>query len=126
MIAYLDTHVAIWLVSGSHDLLTEQARRVINTADLLISPMVCLEAEYLFEIGRLRIGSTELVSKLRAEMGLAVCDKPFPEIELVARVEKWTRDPFDRIIVAQAKTNGLAPLVTADETIRANYVNSIW
>jgi hypothetical protein len=32
--------------------------------------------------------------------------------------EGWTRDPFDRVIVAQARTNGYAPLVSSNEEIR--------
>jgi PIN domain nuclease of toxin-antitoxin system len=39
--------------------------------------------------------------------------------------EKWTCDPFDRLIVANAKAAG-APLVTKDEGIRRHYRRAIW
>ena len=38
--------------------------------------------------------------------------------------EKWTRDPFDRLIVANAKAAG-APLITKDERIRKHYRRAI-
>jgi PIN domain nuclease of toxin-antitoxin system len=37
----------------------------------------------------------------------------------------WTRDPFDRLISAHAIVAN-APLITADETIRANLSLAIW
>jgi PIN domain nuclease of toxin-antitoxin system len=40
--------------------------------------------------------------------------------------EKWTRDPFDGMIVAQAKANGFAFLVSADEEIAEHYPRTIW
>lgn len=39
--------------------------------------------------------------------------------------ESWTRDPFDRLIVANAKAAG-APLITKDERIRKHYRRAIW
>ena len=37
----------------------------------------------------------------------------------------WTRDPFDRLIVAQAMAAGAA-LVTADHLIREHFVGAVW
>jgi PIN domain nuclease of toxin-antitoxin system len=39
--------------------------------------------------------------------------------------QKWVRDPFDRLIVAQASAND-APLITKDEKIRRHYKRAIW
>jgi PIN domain nuclease of toxin-antitoxin system len=50
----------------------------------------------------------------------------FPTIAEVALGEGWTRDPFDRLIVAHAKANGIAPLITKDEAIHEHYANARW
>jgi PIN domain nuclease of toxin-antitoxin system len=42
----------------------------------------------------------------------------------VERVQ-WTRDPFDRLIVAQALLHD-APLITKDEHIRRHYAGALW
>jgi PIN domain nuclease of toxin-antitoxin system len=42
----------------------------------------------------------------------------------IALDEKWTRDPFDRLIVANAK--GFAWLISADEAIRKHYPRAVW
>ena len=53
------------------------------------------------------------------------CSMPFRDVAMEALQEKWTRDPFDRLIVANAKAAG-APLVTKDEHIRKHYRRAIW
>jgi PIN domain nuclease of toxin-antitoxin system len=88
--------------------------------------MVLIELEYLHEIGRVRLGARDVLRKLSQEIGLIVCDLSFPSVAEAALDEKWTRDPFDRAIVAQAKANGLALLISADEEIRQHYPRAIW
>jgi len=39
---------------------------------------------------------------------------------------KWTRDPGDRIIVANAAACNEALLVTSDRRIHEHYPNAIW
>ena len=126
MIAYLDTNVAVWLAQGDLERISLKAQGTLEAGDLLISPMVLVELECLYEVGRIRVGARDLLRKLGREIGLRVCDLPFPAVADAVLDEKWTRDPFDRTIVAHAKANGLAALVTADEEIRRNYVRSVW
>jgi PIN domain nuclease of toxin-antitoxin system len=78
----------------------------------------------LHEVDRIRLSSQDVLLKLRAE--LEVCGSSFPAQVTIAVNEKWTRDPFDRIIVSCAKANGLSPLVSSDEAIRKNYVKTVW
>ena len=126
MICYIDTQVAIWLNEANLAKLSPKALSLIRTADVRISPMAVVELEYLYEIGRVILKPQEILFKLGAEIGLTVCDHPFPAIAEMALGETWTRDPFDRIIVAHARSNGAAPLLTKDELIRANYPNARW
>jgi PIN domain nuclease of toxin-antitoxin system len=43
--------------------------------------------------------------------------------ELPAAIGEWTRDPFDRLIVAKA--NGFAWLISADESSRQHYPHAV-
>ncbi len=126
MIAYLDTHVAVYIAQGTHKRLGREAKTLINRAELLISPIVLLEVETLHEIGRFKASSRDIRHKLEHEIGLRVCDLPFAKIADAALDEGWTRDPFDRIIVAQAKARGLAYLISSDEHIAKNYLRTVW
>ncbi|HEX4322000.1 MAG TPA: PIN domain-containing protein [Acidobacteriaceae bacterium] len=126
MIAYVDTHIAVRLANAEIQLLTEQALDAMAANSLRISPMVVLELEYLFELGRISISANDVVRKLEYELDLRICDLDFQKIMDVACHEKWTRDPFDRVIVAHAKANGLSPLISADRLIRENYLRAVW
>ena len=126
MIAYLDTNVVVWLAQDALTRISPRAQQALEDADLLVSPMVLIELEYLYEVQRIRVPSQDILTKLQHEIGLRVCDLPFSSVAGMALGEKWTRDPFDRTIVAQAKANGLAPLISADGEIQQHYIRTVW
>lgn len=122
---HLDTNVVVWLYSGYLDQLSDVAKEALEANDLVVSPMVILELAYLNEIGRLREPSQRMMDDLHDRIGLTVDTASFALIVDHAVQMTWTRDPFDRLITAQAavyKTN----LLTKDETIRKNYSQAIW
>lgn len=90
-----------------------------------VSPLVRLELEYLHAIGRVTDRAGPVLDELAATMGLRMCDAPFAAVVYEAETIEWTRDPFDRLIVAQAAL-AEAPLVTKDETLHANYSGAVW
>jgi PIN domain nuclease of toxin-antitoxin system len=126
VIAYLDTNTLIWLAQGSLDGISPKADRLLKQADLLLSPMVLLELEYLYEIKRSKRPARDIQTKVEHDLGVRVCDLPFSSIVSGALDEKWTRDPFDRLIVANAKANGFAWLISADEEIARHYPRTVW
>ena len=123
--AFLDTSVAVWLAQGDLTRITPAALDSIRNSNLFVSPMVALELAYLHEINRISLSSQDLLLKLRAELGVEICDSSFASLIAIAVNEKWTRDPFDRIIVSHAKANGLSPLISSDEAIQKNYVKAM-
>lgn len=126
MISYLDTQVTVWLCQKQLEKLPAAAIAAIEESELLISPMVLVELEYLYELKRIVQSAHALARQLESQIGLRVCDHPFPAVAQAALFEKWTRDPFDRMIVAQAKSNAYSPLITSDGKIREHYSNAIW
>ena len=120
MAAYLDTHVAIFLYMGKVKKLSPKAHELIESEEIRISPMVYLELQYLYEIGRILHGPEKVTSYLEARIELRQCGLPFARMAQFAAHEGWTRDPFDRMIVAQARL-GEHPLISKDEIIAKNY-----
>ncbi|HEY8943010.1 MAG TPA: PIN domain-containing protein [Polyangiaceae bacterium] len=122
---HLDTHVIAWLYDGEVERLPRSVQAALEANDLLISPMVQLELEYLHDIGRLAATSSAILDDLNARIGLRLSSAPFAKIiEHAARLS-WTRDPFDRIIVATAIADDL-PLLTKDETILEHCALAGW
>jgi PIN domain nuclease of toxin-antitoxin system len=87
--------------------------------------MAVLELEVLFELRRVANDAAQMVADLKRQFGLTVTQTPFTDIVDAARTFAWTRDPFDRLIVANAMVDG-ARLITADETILANFKDAVW
>jgi PIN domain nuclease of toxin-antitoxin system len=126
VIAYLDTNTLVWLAEGSLAGLSPKVDKLLQQADLFFSPMVLLEMEYLYEIKRTKRPALDIQRKVEHELGVRLCDLPFSAIVSAALDETWTRDPFDRLIVANAKANGFAYLISADEQMRQHYPRTIW
>lgn len=122
---YLDTHVVAWLYAGELDLLPQPVRDLVESEELVISPMVELELQVLFESGRAKQPGRVVVDALAREIGLGRCGLPFDQVVAAALGQEWTRDPFDRLIVAQASARRL-PLLTRDQTMLDHYDEAIW
>ena len=115
--SYLDTNIAIFLHSGNFARLTQRAKEQIEISDLLVSAMVMLELEMLYEKGTIRYTASQILSDLNQQIGLSVCQLPMAVVMSSALRVKWTREPGDRIIVANAIANNEAPLITSDRRI---------
>ena len=126
MSVYLDTHVAIWLHDGLMARVSAEAKRQIEANDLLVSPMVLLELQYLYERKRIGTAPASLYATLHTSFDIGVCGFPFAAVALEALSLDWSRDPFDRIIVAQAIANHDAVLLTADAHIGSHYRRAVW
>lgn len=122
---FLDTHIVAWLYQKSLKLLYSKAKKAIEDNDIFISPIVSLELEYLYEIGRIKNDSKTIVTYLQDKIGLKIDKGGFKGIIDKALKEKWTRAPFDRIIVAHSKYRN-AHLVSKDEKITENYPNTVF
>ncbi len=122
---YLDTHVVVWLYQKDQSKFSPEAIALIDKEDLSISPMVELELEYLFEIERISRRAEIILDYLKDKTGLKICDISFSDIIKKAALSKWTRDPFDRIITAQAAVSN-SFLITKDKQILKNYSKAVW
>ncbi len=122
---HLDTHVVAWLYLGELSLFPPAVRNELNRSDLVASPIIELELQYLFEIERVTVPAIEIVTELQQTIGLRFSEAPFQGVVRASLANQWTRDPFDRIITAQAAVEG-APLLTKDANIRRHYRLAYW
>jgi PIN domain nuclease of toxin-antitoxin system len=124
-VTYLDTHVVVWLYDGEVGKLSRAAADKLQSDDLVISPIVLLELQYLHEIRRVRPAVSTIINQVSRDIGLSVNPTPFAVVVEHALNERWVRDPFDRLIVAHANANEAA-LITKDKQIRRHYRRAIW
>ncbi len=123
----LDTHAFLWFVAGDKRL-TRAARRAIehDDAEIYLSVATVWEMAIKASLGRLTLSLSvaEFVAdKLRT--GLRVLSVDWPHAAAVERLPFHHRDPFDRVLVAQAQVERLA-IVTGDRVFRRYDVRVVW
>ena len=119
----LDTHAALWWQAEDRRL-SREARRAIASADIVwVSSAAGWEAALKVAKGRLR---------LREPIGVTLIADDFSELavtlkhtEEFLRIPRHHGDPFDRMLVAQARIEG-ATIVTHDRAFEAYGVPVIW
>lgn len=119
----LDTHVALWWRENNARLGAE-ARAAIAEADVAyVSVVSAWEVAIKIAMGKLRIpGSFE---DAVVESGFSRLPLTFPHAEALADLPYHHRDPFDRMLIAQARHEGLS-IVTADQAFRSYDATIIW
>ena len=123
---YLDTHVVVWLyASGTKQLSPRACELIERSAEVLISPVVLLELKFLHEIGKVMVAPQVIFDYLSARISLEICELEFKEVVRSAMGQTWTRDPFDRLITAQATLKN-SVLITKDRLIRDHYPQAVW
>ena len=119
----LDTHVFLWWRSDP-DRLAREARDGIAFADLVfVSAVSAWEAAIKTSLGRLRLPDT-LEAGVEAS-GFEKLPVTFAHAERVARLPLHHRDPFDRMLIAQAQVEGLT-IVSHDRQIEPYDMPILW
>ncbi len=107
----LDTHVWIWAASNPDRLSPEVRDAIVTGSEVVVSAVVALEVAIKQALGKLDPSPALLESPTAHSFDtLAVTWAHAAE---VAALPPHHRDPFDRLLVAQARIEGLT-LVTAD------------
>ncbi|MDR2875011.1 MAG: type II toxin-antitoxin system VapC family toxin [Methylobacillus sp.] len=118
----LDTHVFLWAVSDDKRLSGEARKRILDADEVFVSSASIWEASIKAGLGKLDVDVNLLIgeitksgfSELPVRALHAVRLRDLPHIH---------RDPFDRLLIAQAMTEPLA-LVTHDP-ILAGYTDLV-
>ena len=114
----LDTHFLIWLTLGSKRL--AEFPWVERHRPWGVSPVLFLEIQLLAEIGRLSVHNPEFTSAVMEDPRFTVDDIPLVSVIRHGLKLDWTRDPFDRLLVAHSLDRRV-PLCTVDRRIRAHH-----
>ncbi len=118
MTALIDTHFLLWILLG--------ARRLAEFPWLDryqpwgVSPVSLLEIQYLSEVGRVTVTNPQFTEALLQDPRFLVDEAPLLSLVRHALVLSWTRDPFDRMLVAHSAARRI-PFCTTDRTIRAHH-----
>lgn len=97
----LDTHVYLWWLQDNPKLSKEGRSKIVSASDVYVSSASIWEATIKAGIGKLDVDVNELVAEI-ANSGFQELPISARHAAMVARLPDIHRDPFDRILVAQA------------------------
>ena len=117
----LDTPIALWWLCDTPEL-PDAVREVVQDSDnfVYVSAATIWEIAIKRALGKLEIGD-EYVSEIAAQ-GFVELPIRWEHAKRVEALPMLHRDPFDRVLIAQAQALGLT-LVTTDGMIRKYSVN---
>lgn len=118
----LDTHSLYWLLKGDHRLGPRARSAIERATSLVVSDISLLEIAIKVSIGKLP-AVPRLPDRLR-QLGFDRTGITDRALELLQTLPVHHRDPFDRMLIAHALTEGL-PVLTADPAFRAYGVRVI-
>jgi PIN domain nuclease of toxin-antitoxin system len=123
----LDTHTFLWFISGENQL-SQKAKDAIEN----VESQSFLSIASLWEIGikirlnKLNIGmSFKDLRKQIDKNGFETLPVLFSHIEIISELPMHHQDPFDRLLIAQCKTDQLT-FITKDEKMRPYKIQTLW
>lgn len=117
----LDTHAFVW---WDNDELPELVSRQIQRADeVFVSAVTAWEIAIKAALGKLEARGA--VATAVADYGFTPLPIALRHADAVRKLPPHHRDPFDRLLVAQALEEGLT-IVTADRVLKKYRVPLLW
>lgn len=129
MVRYLlDTHTLLWFIAEDKEL-SDRARRLIldSSNEILLSIASLWEIAVKVNIGKLALDKpfNQLFPDELDSHGIDMLDITIAHFMQVTTLPLHHRDPFDRLIIAQALVEGL-PIIGVDSAFDAYGISREW
>lgn len=124
----LDTHAVIWWYEDD-DRLTRRARAAISSARsrVFVSTATAWECAIKFQAGKLPQAAALIAAfrPLLQRAGFDLLDMSLEHILAAGALPSFHGDPFDRVLAAQALSEGMA-IVSRDKALDPYGVRRLW
>jgi PIN domain nuclease of toxin-antitoxin system len=124
----LDTHALIWWLTDASRLPGAVSRTILdNSNTIYVSPVSALEITTKFRIGKLPILGhiIENLEEQIKELRFDVLDLTFKDGLVAGQLDYANRDPFDRLLIAQAMNQGVI-LISNEVSFDETGVTRLW
>ncbi len=123
----LDTHTFLWFIEDS-TLLKKTAKTILESDhDLLLSVASIWEIAIKVNLGKLQLAASfdPFIPEQIAINDLEILSIQIAHLNLISSLPLHHRDPFDRLLIAQAITEQI-PVISRDTAFDAYQVTRIW
>ncbi|CBN59398.1 type II toxin-antitoxin system VapC family toxin [Kamptonema animale CS-326] len=126
MESLLDTHVFLWYLLGDPNLSSKAKEAIDTKTDLYFSIASLWEISIKINVGKLQLNrSFEYLPKELQYINAQILPITSKDTEIYALLPLHHRDPFDRILIAQAMNHSLV-LISRDEAFDAYPIQRVW
>ena len=112
----LDTHVYLWSIKDDQKLSAAARALILDAVEVYISSVSIWEASIKAKLGKLEVDINALTTAI-SESGFLELSLNLKHVKEVDRLPNLHKDPFDRILIAQAISEPLN-FLTADEKLK--------
>lgn len=123
----LDTHALLWYIDGNSKLPEKMVNLINNKSNkCFVSIASIWETAIKLSLNRLTVeGGFQVIENFFRDNDFTILDISFYDIKTIIDLEFHHRDPFDRIIIAQAMQSQLT-IVSKDRFFQNYEVNVLW
>ena len=124
----LDTCAFLWFQADSHHLSRNARAQIMDPAnEVYLSAVSVWEIARKYAQGGISLPShpSTLIPSVREESGIASLSLTESDALAAEKLQMFHKDPFDRMLIAQALMGGLA-IITADRAFEPYPVRVIW
>jgi len=125
----LDTNVVIWTISSS-DKISARAKRAMSQsrASLFVSVVSVWEIVLKHQAGKLLLQTDleEVVDQILYHSPWTILAMSPEHLPVLASLPMLHKDPFDRLLVAQVRHEGMSMLTADKEIKKYSGIRTIW
>lgn len=126
----LDTHTFLWFIEDSSQLKPEMRSRLEeDDSDVYVSIVSLWEIAIKVSLGKFNLKTTEpfevFIQSQLEENDIVLLPVTVRHLGVISALPLHHRDPFDRMLIAQAQVEGLT-LVSRDEALDAYGITRLW
>ncbi len=127
MTLFIDTQILIWLEENPAKIPIEISNKVLSASNVYFSKASVWEMAIKIKTGKLVIKKdlTDFVDGFFVDYSFKLLDISLPHIYHTQQLELIHRDPFDRIIAAQALVEDIQ-LISSEEIFDSYNVKRLW
>jgi PIN domain nuclease of toxin-antitoxin system len=120
----LDTHALLWWVTDDPRL-SDSARRAMTSSPVVVSVVSLWEVEIKRTLGRIEVDTRQLLHEITQTEGFSVLDVRPTHVLTLGDLPLLHKDPFDRMLVAQALRDRLV-ILSRDEALERYGADVLW
>lgn len=123
----IDTHVFLWFINDSRKLISNAAEILESDIDLLLGIASLWEIAIKVNLKKLTLPDAYeiFIPQQIALNSIEILNVSIEHLAVVAKLPLHHRDPFDRLLIAQAIAENIA-IISADNKFDMYGVNRLW